>query len=45
MISIVAMVVLWLVIVPLDAEQFHSSPPFPFWLKILGGVTLLPAFI
>jgi protein-S-isoprenylcysteine O-methyltransferase Ste14 len=33
----------WLVIMPLDAERFHWSPPFPSWLKVLGFVTLLPA--
>jgi protein-S-isoprenylcysteine O-methyltransferase Ste14 len=43
MISILALVILWLVILPLDAERFHWSPPFPLWLKILGGVALLPA--
>jgi protein-S-isoprenylcysteine O-methyltransferase Ste14 len=33
----------WLVIMPLDAERFQWSPPFPSWLKVLGFVTLLPA--
>ncbi len=44
MISILIAAVLWLVIIPLDAERFHWSAAFPFWLKILGGVALLPAF-
>lgn len=34
---------LWLFILPLDAERFHWSPVFPLWLKILGGVALIPA--
>jgi protein-S-isoprenylcysteine O-methyltransferase Ste14 len=33
----------WLIIMPLDAERFHWSPPFPLWLKVLGFVALLPA--
>lgn len=43
MILIFAIAVLWLVVLPLDAERFHWSPAFPLWLKILGGVVLLPA--
>lgn len=35
--------VVWLVIMPLDATRFSWSPAFPVWLKILGGVALLPA--
>jgi protein-S-isoprenylcysteine O-methyltransferase Ste14 len=33
----------WLVIMPLDARRFGWSPVFPLWLKVLGGVVLLPA--
>jgi protein-S-isoprenylcysteine O-methyltransferase Ste14 len=33
----------WLVIVPLDAARFHWSPAFPTWLKVAGGLLLLPA--
>lgn len=44
MVVILAIAVLWLVILPLDAERFHWSPTFPLWLKILGGVALLPAW-
>ncbi len=33
----------WLIIMPLDAERFKWSPLFPMWLKILGGLVLLPA--
>ncbi len=43
MTSILAIAVLWLVVLPLDAERFHWSPAFPLWLKILGGVALIPA--
>jgi len=42
-IFILAILVLWLVILPLDAERFQWSPNFPLWLKILGGVALIPA--
>jgi protein-S-isoprenylcysteine O-methyltransferase Ste14 len=43
MISILAIASLWLIVLPLDAERFHWSPAFPVWLKILGGVVLIPA--
>jgi len=33
----------WLVILPLDAERFGWSPAFPLWLKVIGGIALLPA--
>jgi protein-S-isoprenylcysteine O-methyltransferase Ste14 len=33
----------WLAIMPLDARRFGWSPAFPVWLKVLGGVALLPA--
>lgn len=44
MVAILAIAVLWLVILPLDARRFHWSPPFPLWLKFLGGAALLPAW-
>ena len=34
---------LWLIIMPLDAKRFGWSPSFPVWLKIIGGLALLPA--
>src|SRR5512135_1293930 len=43
MLSILVIAILWLVLLPLDAERFHWSPAFPLWLKILGGVALIPA--
>ena len=33
----------WLIIQPLDAKRFAWSPAFPLWLKIVGGLALLPA--
>jgi len=33
----------WLVVLPLDAARFHWSPPFPLWIKVAGGLMLLPA--
>lgn len=44
MVAILVIALLWLVVLPLDAERFHWSPSFPLWLKILGGVALLPAW-
>lgn len=41
--GIYIMALAWLVILPLDAERFHRSPAFPLWLKVLGGLMLLPA--
>ncbi len=43
-IVILTIVVLWVIILPLDAGRFHWSPTFPFWIKILGFVVLLPAW-
>ncbi len=43
MASLLLAALLWFVILPLDAERFHWSPEFPLWLKILGGVALLPS--
>ena len=34
---------LWLVIMPLDAQRFGWSPALSVWLKVLGGVALIPA--
>ena len=34
---------IWLIIMPLDAKRFGWSPLFPVWLKVLGGVALVPA--
>jgi protein-S-isoprenylcysteine O-methyltransferase Ste14 len=40
---VLLLAVAWLVIQPLDAKRFAWSPPFPVWLKVLGGLALLPA--
>ena len=42
--AILAIALLWLIVLPLDAERFHWSPTFPLWLKIVGGVALIPAW-
>ncbi len=41
--AVLLLAVLWLVIQPLDAKRFAWSPPFPLWLKVLGGLALLAA--
>jgi protein-S-isoprenylcysteine O-methyltransferase Ste14 len=40
-----AIALLWLVILPLDAERFGWSPEFAVWLKVVGGVALIPALV
>ena len=37
------MAFVWFIIMPLDAKRFGWSPTFAVWLKVLGGVALLPA--
>ena len=37
------MAVVWVVILPLDAQRFGWSPAFAVWLKVLGGLALAPA--
>jgi protein-S-isoprenylcysteine O-methyltransferase Ste14 len=41
--GIYLMAIVWLVIMPLDAQRFGWSPTFPAWLKVLGGVALIPS--
>ena len=36
--------IVWIVIMPLDAERFGWSPVFPPWLTIVGGVLLVGSF-
>jgi protein-S-isoprenylcysteine O-methyltransferase Ste14 len=38
------MALAWFILMPLDAKRFGWSPVFPVWLKVFGGVVLLPAF-
>lgn len=35
--------VVWLIVMPLDAKRFGWSPAFPLWIKVFGGVLLVPA--
>jgi len=35
--------ILWIVIMPLDAKRYGWSATFPLWLKIIGGIGLLPS--
>ncbi|MFC7440522.1 methyltransferase family protein [Laceyella putida] len=41
--GIYLLAIVWLIIMPLDAKRFGWSPFFPVWLKVLGGLALLPA--
>jgi protein-S-isoprenylcysteine O-methyltransferase Ste14 len=43
LIVIYILAVFWFVIMPLDAKRLRWSPPFPLWLKVVGGLLLLPA--
>ncbi len=43
LIVIFVIAIAWLLILPLDAGRFHWSPAFPLWVKIVGGVMLVPA--
>jgi len=40
---IYVMALVWFIIMPLDARRFGWSPFFPVWVKVLGGLALLPA--
>jgi protein-S-isoprenylcysteine O-methyltransferase Ste14 len=42
--AIYGLAILWFLIMPLDAERFHWSPPFPLWVKIAGAIALIPAY-
>jgi protein-S-isoprenylcysteine O-methyltransferase Ste14 len=37
------MAIIWFILMPLDAKRLGWSPAFPVWLKVLGGLILLPA--
>jgi protein-S-isoprenylcysteine O-methyltransferase Ste14 len=43
LVAIYLIAIVWLVIMPLDAERFGWSPPFPTWIKVAGGLALIPA--
>jgi protein-S-isoprenylcysteine O-methyltransferase Ste14 len=39
---LLALFIVWIVIMPLDAKRFHWSPPWPLWLAAVGcGMLLL----
>jgi len=40
---IIVLAMSWLILMPLDARRFGWSPDFPIWLKIIGGILLIPA--
>jgi protein-S-isoprenylcysteine O-methyltransferase Ste14 len=33
----------WFIVMPLDARRFRWSPDFPAWLKVIGGLMLVPS--
>jgi isoprenylcysteine carboxyl methyltransferase (ICMT) family protein YpbQ len=35
----------WIILMPLDAERFNWSPDFPLWVKIMGGLLLIPSAV
>lgn len=43
MIVIYLLAAIWFILIPLDARRFGLSPDFPLWLKITGGIALLPS--
>lgn len=43
LVSIYVLMLVWFVIMPLDARRFRWSPEFPVWLKVLGGLMLVPS--
>jgi protein-S-isoprenylcysteine O-methyltransferase Ste14 len=43
LIMIYVLMFAWFIIMPLDAKRFGWSPSFPAWLKVLGGLLLIPS--
>src|SRR5215510_8952001 len=43
LITIYVVTLAWFIVMPLDARRFKWSPDFPVWLKVLGGLMLIPA--
>jgi protein-S-isoprenylcysteine O-methyltransferase Ste14 len=35
--------VVWFILMPLDAKRFGWSPEFALWLRVVGGLLLIPA--
>ena len=34
---------IWYILMPFDAFRFGWSPEFPIWLKVIGGILLIPS--
>ncbi len=34
---------IWITLMPLDAQRYQWTVNFPFWLKIMGGIFLIPS--
>jgi protein-S-isoprenylcysteine O-methyltransferase Ste14 len=43
LIIIFVLMLAWFIVMPLDARRFRWSPEFPAWLKVLGGLMLIPS--
>jgi protein-S-isoprenylcysteine O-methyltransferase Ste14 len=43
LIIVYVLMLAWFIIMPLDARRFRWSPDFPVWLKVIGGLMLIPS--
>lgn len=43
LVSIYLLMLAWFIVMPFDAKRFRWSPDFPVWLKVFGGVMLIPS--
>lgn len=43
LISLSILMLAWFIVMPLDARRFRWSPAFPAWLKLVGGLMLIPS--
>jgi protein-S-isoprenylcysteine O-methyltransferase Ste14 len=43
LVSIYLLMSSWFIVMPLDARRFRWSPDFPAWLKVVGGLMLIPS--
>lgn len=43
LIIIYVLMIAWFIVMPLDARRFRWSPDFPTWLKVVGGLMLVPS--
>jgi len=44
MAALLVAVLAWVVVMPLDAQRFHWSPPLPIWLQVAGAALVVLAF-